>query len=449
MTLVSPRQKPLIRLIALSLALAAAGSAPAQTGKEVELEARIQQLEQQLAELKAMVAAQQPAPAPAPAPGAPPPPPPIQATTITPGAVAGTKFTVGGFIRTDTLITDTDGGEIPDNNAGRDLYVPGGIPVGGAAEDGADYDNHIKFSRIWLGFDNVSDAGDKVSARLEFDVFGGALGNQQSTNTYGLTVRHAFVSWNQWLAGQTWSNFMDVAALPDSVDFIGATDATVFVRQAQLRYTNGPWSFALENPETSIVPFGGGAKFTSDDNSLPDFTARYTYKPAWGHLSAGLLVHQLAHETTGANRIDDRSIAVAGSFSGRYNFDANNDIRFSVTGGQAIGRYVGLGIAADAVIDADRELEAIDGIAAFVGLRHAFSAKLRGNLYYGFSQYDNDTALTGLGVTESVYSVAANLIYSPLPKLDVGVELRHAERELESGADGSLTRLHFLTRYSF
>lgn len=449
MTLVSPRQKPLIRLIALSLALAAAGSAPAQTGKEVELEARIQQLEQQLAELKAMVAAQQPASTPAPAPGAPPPPPPIQATTITPGAVAGTKFTVGGLIRADTLITDTDGGEIPDTSPGRDVYAPATIPVGGVPEGGPDYDNHIKFSRIWLGFDNVSDTGDKVSARIEFDMLGGALGNQQSTNTYGLTVRHAFVSWNQWLAGQTWSNFMDVAALPDSVDLIGATDASVFVRQAQLRYTNGPWSFALENPETSIVPFGGGAKFASDDNSLPDFTARYTYKPAWGHLSAGLLVRQLAHETTGANRIDDRRIALAGTFSGRYNFDANNDFRFSVTGGQAIGRYVGLGIAADAVIDADRELEAIDGLAAFVGLRHAFSPKLRGNLYYGYSQYDNDTALTGLGVTESVYSVAANLIYSPLPKLDVGVELRHAERELESGADGSMTRLHFLTRYSF
>ncbi len=42
----------------------------------------------------------------------------------------------------------------------------------------------------------------------------------------------AYVSWNNWLAGQTWSNFQDVAALPDAVDFVGVTDGTVFVRQA-------------------------------------------------------------------------------------------------------------------------------------------------------------------------------------------------------------------------
>jgi hypothetical protein len=48
-----------------------------------------------------------------------------------------------------------------------------------------------------------------------------------------------------------------------------------------------------------------------------------------------------------------------------------------------------------------------------------------------------------------VRSYAVNLIYSPLPKLDVGAELRVARRELESGADGDLRRLHFLVRYSF
>jgi hypothetical protein len=47
-----------------------------------------------------------------------------------------------------------------------------------------------------------------------------ALGNEAATNTYGVTVRHAYATWNRWLAGQTWSNFQDVAALPDAVEFI-------------------------------------------------------------------------------------------------------------------------------------------------------------------------------------------------------------------------------------
>ena len=33
--------------------------------------------------------------------------------------------------------------------------------------------------------------------------------------------------------------------------------------------------------------------------------------------------------------------------------------------------------------------------------------------------------------------------------LDLGAEVRYAERELESGVDGSLLRLHLLARYSF
>ncbi len=458
MTTQQAKRRPLARIIALTLALSAPLMASAQTPKETELEGRIAQLEAQLTELKALVAAQHaqhmaaaPAPAPAAAPaapGAPPPPPPIQQTTITPGAVAGTKFTVGGFVRSDMLYTNTDSGEIADGATGRDLYLPGQIPVGGA-DEGTDFDSHIKFSRLWFGIDNVSDAGDKVTARVEMDFFGGALGNEVSTNTYGVTIRHAFVGWNQWLAGQTWSNFMDPAALTEAVDFIGPLDGTVFVRQPQIRYTSGAWSFSLENPETTITPFRGGTRITTDDNNLPDITARYTHKAAWGHLSGALMLRQLAYETTGANAIDDASYALAGSFSGRYNFDPNNDIRFAVNAGSGIGRYVALGVASDAVLDADGDIDGLDGVAGFVGFHHNFSPKLRGNLYYAAAQYDNDTALTGTGVTKGHYSVAANLFYSPLPKLDLGAELRYAERELENDADGSLTRLHFLARYSF
>jgi hypothetical protein len=459
MITVQPKRRLLARIVALTLALGTPMMVGAQTTKEAELENRVQQLEAQLAELKALVQAQHAAPAagtavaaapaaaPA-APGAPPPPPPIQATTITPGAVAGTKFTVGGFIRTDMLYTQTDDGEIPDGAPARDLYLPGQTPVGGASE-GTDLDAHVKFSRLTFGIDNVSDGGDKVTARVEIDFFGNALGNAASTNTYGATVRHAFVGWNQWLVGQTWSNFQDVASMPEAADFIGATDGTVFVRQPQIRYSSGPWSFSAENPETTITPFGGGARISSDDNNMPDLTGRYTHKAAWGHLSGALMMRQLAYETVGANAIDDSSYEFAASVSGRYNFNPNNDIRFAINAGSGIGRYIGLGIASDAVLDGNRDIDGIDGVAGYVGFHHNFSPAFRGNLYYAASSYDNDADLTGGAVNKDVYSVSANLMYSPLPKLDLGAEVRYAERELESGVDGSLLRLHLLARYSF
>lgn len=450
------QQTTILARAALAVALCGAiAPATAQTDKERELEARIADLERLVKQLvDERAAAPPPAAAATPAPaapavaGAPPPPPPIQATTILPGANPGTKFTVGGFVRTEFLATNTDGGEIPDSSAGRDLYVPGGIPIG-APDEGTDLDGHAKFSRLWFGADHVSDAGDKTSARLEVDFFGGALGTEVATNTYGVTVRHAYVTYNKWLTGQTWSNFMDVAALPDSVDLVGPTDGTVFVRQPQIRYTSGPWSFSVENPETTVNPFGGGARIQTDDNSVPDFTARYLHKTTWGHLTAGLLARQLKLETTGANSFDDSTTSFAGTFSGKWQINPDNDLRFALYAGQGIGRYIGLGIAADAYIDDEGELDALDGVAGFFAYRHVFSPQWRGNIYFARSQYDNDVADSGLGVTESVQSASANLFYTPSPKLDIGAELRFAERELESGAEGELNRVHLLVRYSF
>jgi len=269
-----------------------------------------------------------------------------------------------------------------------------------------------------------------------------ALGNEQSTNTYGLTVRHAWFSWNRWLVGQTWTNASEIGALVDGVDIVGATDAQVFVRQPQVRYTNGPWSFSLENPETTIAPAGGGARIASDDNNLPDLTARYTHRAPWGFLSGALLLRQLAYETTGTNAVDDTAVAVAGNLSGRVQLGAADDLRFSLTGGEAIGRYIGLGVASDAELDRDGTLEGVSGVAGFVGWRHVFSPQWRANLYAAASRYDHDPAVVGGALTESVRSVSANVFWTPLPKLDLGAELRFARRELESGADGDLRRLH-------
>ena len=64
-------------------------------------------------------------------------------------------------------------------------------------------------------------------------------------------------------------------------------------------------------------------------------------------------------------------------------------------------------------------------------------------------RFDNDTAWTGFGVTRSSQSIHANLIYSPFPKLDVGAELIWGKREIESGTDGDLRRLHTTIKYSF
>ena len=450
------RRRPLAS--ALLCALLLPGTALAETKKEQELEARIAQLE---AQVQALLSAQQQQQATlaqtqtqldqvkvaqaAPDDGK----PKIQSSPILVAGNPGGRFSFGGFVKLDAMLTDTNAGEIADGSAGRMFYLPSAIPVGGVDEAHADIDTHAMFSRFWFASDGEVQ-GHKTRAYLEFDLFGGGmsnLGNQASTNTHGVTLRQAYVTWDKWLAGQTWSNFQDVAALPDAVDFVGPTEGTTFVRQAQVRYTSGPFSVALENPQTLVNGYRSTTRTISDDGSLPDLTARWTTKGDWGHVSVAGIARQLRHDTA-TTSASDTGYGV--SVSGKVNLGKSDDVRYMLTAGRGIGRYVAFGLGADGVLDATGgELDGIGVLAGFVSWRHVFNPKLRGNLMFSRAQLDNDTDWTGFGVTETAQSVHANLIYSPFPKLDIGAELIWGNREVESGADGDLRRLHTTVKYSF
>jgi hypothetical protein len=430
-------------LTALVTFLALCTTAHAQTAKELELEARIQQLERLVSELTGKPVP----PVAAATPASPPATVALQTQAINPNAQPGTRFLFTGYMKLDTLFTKTPNGEIPDGTAGRDFYLPATIPVGGAKED-ADLDAHVKQSRFIFGTDSSAPDGSPVSSRLEVDLFGSALGDERSTNTYGVQLRQAYVQTKHWLIGQSWSNFQDVAALPETVDFIGPTDGTVFVRQPQVRYINGGLTLSAENPETTITPFGGGTRISSDDNNVPDLTGAYTFSMPRGYLRASLLARQLKLQTTGVGAIDDTSYAAAVSVSGRVNIGPN-DLRFMVTGGDALGRYVGVNFNNDAELTANRQLRAISGWAAFAAYRQVWNSQVRSTLMVSVSDYDNDRALTGGAANKSSLSVALNTFYTLAPKLDIGIELRYAEREIENGSDGSLRRLQATAKYSF
>jgi hypothetical protein len=450
---------PRMSALALACAIALPGIAAADSAREVQLEQRVSELERQLKELISEIKTERAAAPVATAPVAAAPAPvvlpagklPIQLTSITPGSPAGTTIRYGGFIKADFLATKAHDGQLADGAVGRALYVPSQTPVGGKGSD-VDYDAHAKFSRFGIGVDTVTETGDKAGAFVEMDFFGNALGTQVATNTYGVTLRHAYAYWNNWLAGQTWSNFMDTAALPEAADFIGPTDGVIFVRQAQVRYTAGNFSVALENPETTLIPNGGGAVIQSDRGALPDLTLRYGWKGDWGSFGVGGLLRSLDIDraATGTTpRISDSEVAGAFTVGGKWVLGKNDDLRYQLTAGNGFSRYIGLGITGDSALSAAGDLDAIGGVAGYMAWRHAWSPKLRTNLIYARSQYDNPIAMTGTGVTESVQSLRANIFYSPMPKVDVGAELMVGERELESGADGKLTRLQFTTKYSF
>jgi len=355
------------------------------------------------------------------------------------------SYQFGGFIKATATFSDYSDGDLAANSGLRDFYIPGTIPVGGTSES-QDFDFSAKETRINFKSSHQLENGETIKTMIEMDFLLPPGGNERVSNSYNPRLRHAFFTYGKWLFGQTWSTFQDVKALPEAVDFLAAPDGIVFERQPMIRYTSGAWQFALENPETTITPFTGGGRIVADDNGTPDFVVRYNHNADWGHVSVAALLRTLAYEN---GTIDDTESSNGISVTGKFKVGDKDDIRFNFATGSGMGRYVGLNTANGAVLDATGNLNAIDSSLGAVAYRHHWNSQWRTNLIYSMMNVDNDTALTGTGVTESVSSYQINLLYSPVPKMTLGVGLLDATRELESGADGDMTRIIFSAKYAF
>ena len=84
--------------------------------------------------------------------------------------------------------------------------------------------------------------------------------DERISNSWSSRLRHAFVKWDysensSIMAGQSWSTFFNVGALPDVLDFVGPA-GTIFVRQPQVRWTMGGLQLAVENPATRLNDAG-------------------------------------------------------------------------------------------------------------------------------------------------------------------------------------------------
>ena len=352
--------------------------------------------------------------------------------------VGNTKVKLGGYIKLDALWSSFD--DQVGTGAAREWYVPAATPVT-SGDANTYFDMHAKQTRIHLGTDSKVD-GKSLKSYFEIDFMTQTNGNEKATNSWAPRLRHAFFSYDKWLFGQTWSTFMNVGALPETVDFIGNTDGTIFVRQAQVRYTQGPWQFSIENPETTTAD-----GVAHDDNEWPDFVARYNMKHNDLSLVLAGLLRQLTVQTGG---VDDTATGYGLSATGKYMI-GKNDIRFGLNIGGGLGRYLAINTAAGADWDTGGQLEAIDSMGLFASYRHHWNDKYRSNFTFSMLDVDNNTNLvnTGGGTTKSTRSFRANIMYDWVKNLTLGGELTLANREVESGADGDLTRLQFMAKYGF
>lgn len=379
--------------------------------------------------------------------------------------VGSSHIRIGGFIKFNADYSHFDGGTVATNTLGRDFYLPQAIPVVTPTSRGStDTDFSAKQTRLWFNLDTTV-AGHTLRGYLETDfqttasaaanVAGG--GSQRTTNGYTLALRRAFVQFDKWTFGQEWTTFQNVAVLPESTDFVGATEGTVFARQPQVRYST-PLSraatlhIAVENPESATATAGSAALVENGSDHLPDFIARLNYATRRGEFTFAALGRQVRTEVSGAGVTRP---GFGGSVTGRIalNEKRTSDLRFSATYGQNIGRYVGLNFAPDAVyVPGSNSLADVRVFAALAAARVAISPVLRINVIGSMQMVDYDASLNPAAIAaynKRAWSGAVNLFYSPVRAVDLGIEYRHGQREIVSGQKGNIDRIEFAARYNF
>ncbi len=350
--------------------------------------------------------------------------------------------TLGGYAKFDATYFD------PGVAVAGTVLGAGSMPKSDSTDD-ANIDLTARESRFWIKTSTATEMGT-VKTHIEADFYG-PNGNEYVSNSNGLRIRHAYGTLNGWLMGQTWSTFMDLAHLGEIIDF-GQHTSTVFVRQAQARYThkldNGSLMFALENPQSYIRSLNStGTSVTGGDTSaIPDIVARWNVDGDWGHASVGVVGRQFKNTLADGN---DSDFGAAVSLTGKFKLAGKDSVSVQLNGG-ALGRYVGLIVHPGATFK-DGKIDTVDSLGASIAYRHYWTDSIRSTLLVSATEADLPTLTAAESATlfESSNSVHVNVLWDVAPKVRLGVELQRQQAKFDNGDKNELTRVQFSSRYLF
>ncbi len=366
-----------------------------------------------------------------------------------PGTDAAMKF--GGRIRAAAVFTLGPLGS-------EDRFLTNSIPVE-TDDEGAGKGRRTTFSANTSRFNfevRTPTGAGHIRAFLEGDFFG-STGTEQRI---AFRLRHAFAQYRGILVGQTWSTFSDPAADHQDLDFEGINGENV-IRQPQFRYT---WPFAdrsslavaAETPEVSLT---GG----SGVNVVPDLVVRAIWPTLeTGHLQAAAVFREIRGEW----KLDPSVVRSTGAWGGSLSgvvpvrrLGLEDRVIFQVNFGRGIARYINdlnsLG-GQDAVFDdANGDLEALTAIGWYVDLEHQWKywektrkMKLRSSLIWSFVTVDNLPSQPN-DAYRRTNRWSLNLVFSPIERIDVGIEYIYGSRENKDGNRGASDQFQAVSVFRF
>ena len=291
-----------------------------------------------------------------------------------------------------------------------------------------------KTTRIGLDFKTNVEGAD-VGGKVEADFAGNTTDSNGS-----LRIRHAYLTLNNWLFGQTTSNFLSNHA-PEMIDF-GTNVGGGTTRIPQVRYAH------KLAPDTQLFVSAeeGNSSGANLKYSLPNLTAKVTqgFAEGKGSASARALIEHYK-----ADSADD---AIGFGVAAGANYQVSDPLKVSadVTYIKGNSNYL-YGSNSAYALDGTNDIEQNEAIGVQVGGTYKISPKLRTTLAYGAVFADDGTEYASLNTSgnEKVQQAWANLIYTPVKPVDLGVEYVNGKRETFAGQSFKDNRVGLMAKYHF
>jgi hypothetical protein len=344
---------------------------------------------------------------------------------------------IGGYFKTDFIYDLKPAGN-------PDAFVPSSFPIPQVASVN-NATISIRPTRINLDFRIPSTSLGDVRFYVEADLFG--------SNATTPRLRHAYAQVKNVLIGQTFSNFMDPDAFPDTLDFQGP-NGMISLRNPQFRYgfalsSSTTFYVSVEKPSSDVL--FTTPQFTSQPNSpSPDGAIRLRQEFERGHFQVSGVFRSI-----GAFLPNGRSDAVFGwgvNVSTGMKTWGSDTLIVAVTGGHGVSRYIqdtsGLGIDAEPTSPAHPYLEATPAFGIEASYQHYWIKSLRSSAVYSYAAVDNTSLATPTTYNHGTYT-AANLIWNPFGSLNVGAEVLYGWTMEQSRQSANDTRLQFSAKYNF
>ena len=328
-----------------------------------------------------------------------------------------------------------------------------GVPLEGSANERTNSDKFqstLNATRFGFNFKTPQLGEHAIGGKVEMDFFGGA-----GRDTF--RIRHAYMTYDQWLLGQTWSNFNAVEYFPETVDASLSVGGSL-TRVPQIKYSvpvnpNLNFAFSLEDSKAETVTRTGTQNFTTDPDAklkLPSATGRVNYKFDNGSaLSGRAFVTQKATNHEGS----DDFLAWGVALGGKYQAAENTILRFDYNHIKGDTKNL-LWSNMAYVFDENKKMHANQFDAITVGLTHKITPKIRSTLGFGYMKADDNNTFSQLVHNDETQNAELkegwiNLFYNPVKPVNFGLEYMYGERKTFNDKKGIDNRLNFTAIYDF